>query len=68
MADEQTGRNALAAEARLGPTVEDELDANLWRDGRSEAPNQGGRRQWRWSASDCVEQVRAVDQHAIDAF
>jgi hypothetical protein len=62
MADEQACRDALAAEARLGPTVEDEFDPDLGRDGRSKTSDESRRRQWRGAASDCVEQVRAVDE------
>jgi hypothetical protein len=57
VADDEPGRDPLAAQPGLRRTVEDELDPDLGRDRRPEATDQGGLRRWTCSAREGVEQV-----------
>ena len=67
VADDQPGRDALAAHARVGRAVEHELDADGGRDDRPQPTDQRGLRRRAGLARQRVEEVRAVDQEPVGA-
>ncbi len=65
MADDQPGRDPLPAEARVGRTVEHELDADVRRDGATQPTDQRRGRHLIATASESGQEVRAVDDQSI---
>jgi len=51
----------------LRRAIEDQLDPHSWRDDRAEPADERGRRSGTGTATEGVEQVRAVHQEALDA-
>ena len=65
MADDQPGRDPLAAEARVGRPVEHELDADVCRDRATQPTDQRRRRHLIATAGERGQEVRAVDDQSI---